>query len=45
MNGGGKVEGEGRGQLHTIATSRAENVDSWFEGGNTDKLLENADEK
>jgi hypothetical protein len=30
--------GEGRGQLKTIATSRAENFDSWFEGGNTDKL-------
>jgi len=40
---GGKVEG--RGQSHTIATSRAANSDSWFEGGNTDKLLENADEK
>jgi hypothetical protein len=35
-----KVEGN-----ETLSTSRAENVDSWFEGGNTDKLLENVDEK
>jgi hypothetical protein len=32
-------------QKITASSKRAENFDSWFEGGNTDKLLENADEK